>query len=132
MDQVHRRLTLERLRTVSLGLFRIGTILLGALIAVKLEHRFVRVLRSRILDMMKRRRPGDSIHQSEKRAATIGGIVRKTVGVVIWAIAFVMIMREVIFDVAPILAGAGVVGLAVGCGAFLSNDGRPLSVGRRQ
>jgi small conductance mechanosensitive channel len=90
---------------------------MGALIAVKVEHRFVVVLRKHIVEMMKRHRPGEPMIQLDKRAATIGGIVRKTLAVLIWAVAGVMILREFNFDIAPILAGAGVIGLAVGFGA---------------
>ena len=38
-------------------------------------------------------------------------------GILSWAVAVVMILREFNFDIAPILAGAGVIGLAVGFGA---------------
>jgi small conductance mechanosensitive channel len=117
LDQVRQFLTIDRIALVSFALIRIIAILLGALIVVTLGHRFVRLLRSRIVGMMRRHRPNDSLHELENRAATIGGIARKTLGVVIWSIAIVMILREFNFDIAPILAGAGVIGLAVGFGA---------------
>lgn len=53
----------------------------------------------------------------EKRAATLGSILRKTLAVIIWITAVVMALKEAGFDIGPILAGAGVVGLAVGFGA---------------
>ena len=53
----------------------------------------------------------------EKRAATLGGIFRKTVVVVIWVVVFMMALEEAGFNVGPLLAGAGVAGLAVGFGA---------------
>jgi small conductance mechanosensitive channel len=67
--------------------------------------------------MMKRKRRGEPSFELEKRAATIGGVIRKTASAVIWVLAMAMALREVGFDIAPILAGAGVVGLAVGFGA---------------
>jgi small conductance mechanosensitive channel len=117
LNQFSEFFTVERATGLTLTLMRIAAILFGTLIGVKLVHRFVRILRSNIVEMMKRHRPGESAHQLEKRAATIGGMVRKTLAAVVWAIAVVMILREFDFDIAPILAGAGVIGLAVGFGA---------------
>jgi small-conductance mechanosensitive channel len=110
-------LTVERISVLTLSVIRILAILVATTLAVRFSGRFVRLLRSNIVEMMKRHRPGDSALQLEKRAATIGAIIRKTIGVVIWAVAVVMVLRELNFDIAPILAGAGVVGLAVGFGA---------------
>lgn len=53
----------------------------------------------------------------EKRAATLGSIIRKTLSAIIWVVAIIMSLKEAGFDIGPILAGAGVVGLAVGFGA---------------
>ena len=53
----------------------------------------------------------------EKRLNTLMGIVRKTVGVVIWLIFIMILLKKINIDIAPILAGAGIVGLAVGFGA---------------
>ncbi len=98
------------------GLARILLILALAFIVTRICNRLVRRTRERIVVMMQGRAGGSSL-DLEKRAATIGGILRKTLGVVIWAVATVMVLKEVNFDIAPILAGAGVVGLAVGFGA---------------
>jgi len=109
--------TVERITLFSFSSFRIIAILAGTFLVARLSGRFVRLMRSNIVEMMKRHRPGDSTFQLEKRAATIGTIIRKTMAVVIWAVAIVMILQELNFDIAPILAGVGVVGLAVGFGA---------------
>jgi len=79
--------------------------------------RSVRLLRARIVRVMTRRTPGASAMELEKRGATIGGIIRRTVKTAIWIVAGVMALNEFDFDIAPILAGAGIVGLAVGFGA---------------
>jgi small conductance mechanosensitive channel len=55
--------------------------------------------------------------ESEKRAATIAGIVTKAGVVGLWSLFGVWILEEMGLDVAPLLAGAGVAGLAVGFGA---------------
>ncbi|HEX3034739.1 MAG TPA: mechanosensitive ion channel family protein [Thermodesulfobacteriota bacterium] len=57
------------------------------------------------------------IQETEKRVRTLGGILRKVALVAIFIIAFMMILREFGMDIAPIIAGAGIVGLAIGFGA---------------
>lgn len=68
LDQIRQLVTVERVGTVNFALIRIVTIVFASLIAVKIEHRFVSMLRSRIVDMMKRHRPGGSVHQSQKES----------------------------------------------------------------
>jgi small-conductance mechanosensitive channel len=117
LNALREYLTVERITVLTFGLVRIGAILIGTMITVKISSRFVKLIRSNIVLMMKRHRPGDSTLQLEKRATTIGAILRKTIAVLIWAVSIIMILRELDFDIAPILAGAGVIGLAVGFGA---------------
>jgi len=117
LNPLREFLTIERITPFVLSLLRVIAILMAALIASKLASRFVRVLRTRIVEVMKRRRTEETNLELEKRAATIGGILRKTIGVIVWAVALVMALREIGFDIAPILAGAGVAGLAIGFGA---------------
>ena len=109
--------TVERLTPLAFAFLRVIAILIAAVIITKIIGRFVSELRTRIVEMMKRKRGAETTLELEKRAATIGGIIRKTAAIVIWALALAMSLREVGFDIAPILAGAGVVGLAVGFGA---------------
>jgi small-conductance mechanosensitive channel len=52
-----------------------------------------------------------------KRGRTLQGVVTKTLDVVVISIAFFMVLAELDINIAPILAGAGVVGLAIGLGA---------------
>jgi small conductance mechanosensitive channel len=51
------------------------------------------------------------------RTRTLSGTVVSVVAVLVWATAFVTVVGELGFNLAPLLAGAGVVGLAVGFGA---------------
>jgi small-conductance mechanosensitive channel len=53
----------------------------------------------------------------EKRAHTIGRILRQASSVLIWSITLMLILAEFGVDLKPILAGAGILGLAVGFGA---------------
>jgi moderate conductance mechanosensitive channel len=96
-------------------LLRICLIVVGAFVATKVFARWVPRMRVWIVTQMTRQAGPDE--ELQKRAATLGSIFRKTVKVTVWTVALIMIFREVGFDIGPILAGAGVVGLAVGFGA---------------
>jgi moderate conductance mechanosensitive channel len=55
--------------------------------------------------------------EMEKRLNTLMGIVRKGVSIIIWAVFIMILLRKINVDIAPILAGAGIIGLAVGFGS---------------
>lgn len=55
--------------------------------------------------------------ERNKRARTLGSIVNKVITGLIVGIAAVLIMNEVGVNVAPILTGAGIAGIAIGFGA---------------
>ena len=52
-----------------------------------------------------------------KRARTLGALLRNTIDAIVVGLASLMVLRELGVDIAPILAGAGILGLAVGFGA---------------
>jgi small conductance mechanosensitive channel len=60
---------------------------------------------------------GESVEEREKRVITLVNILRQTGKVVIWVVFILIMLREVHIDIAPILASAGIVGLAIGFGA---------------
>lgn len=53
----------------------------------------------------------------KKRTATMTAILRTMAGVAVWSVAIVMSLREAGFDIGPLLAGAGIAGIAIGFGA---------------
>ncbi|HUX43680.1 MAG TPA: mechanosensitive ion channel family protein [Terracidiphilus sp.] len=106
----------DQIYTLAGHLVRIVVILLVAWITTHLIHKWLPKLRVHIVKQMTGQRGGEDI-ELEKRAATIGGILRKTTAIVIWVFAVIMSLNEAGFNVAPILAGAGILGLAVGFGA---------------
>lgn len=53
----------------------------------------------------------------QKRTATLGEIIRYVIVLVIVAVATMTVLKEFGIDIGPILAAAGIVGLAVGFGA---------------
>lgn len=52
-----------------------------------------------------------------QRTETIGQVLRNVVSIVIWSIALLVVLSELGIDLAPLLAGAGVLGVALGFGA---------------
>jgi small-conductance mechanosensitive channel len=60
--------------------------------------------------------PGQIARQAE-RARTIGTVLSSTLSAFIWVIAFGMILGEFGFDLGPVIASAGVIGVAIGLGA---------------
>lgn len=97
-------------------LLRILAMLVGGWILTRLIRRWFPRLHKAIVAHMAGRH-GVTDGELEKRAATLGGIIRNTLGVILWGVVVIMALKEAGFDIGPILAGAGVVGLAVGFGA---------------
>jgi small-conductance mechanosensitive channel len=62
-------------------------------------------------------RKGSTPNRRAQRARSLGSLLKSITTTVVYGIAFVMVLSEVGMDVAPILASAGVLGLAVGFGA---------------
>jgi small-conductance mechanosensitive channel len=60
--------------------------------------------------------PGTAKRQAE-RARTIGTVFSSTFNAAIWIIAFGMILGEFGFNLGPVIASAGVIGVALGLGA---------------
>lgn len=58
-----------------------------------------------------------TMSQREKRATTLTGILKQATRLMIGGVATMMVLREFNIDIGPIIAGAGVLGLAVGFGA---------------
>lgn len=55
--------------------------------------------------------------EHRKRRETLLGIVRKAGMIAIWTIMGMLLLRQIGLDVAPLIAGAGIIGLALGFGA---------------
>jgi small-conductance mechanosensitive channel len=61
--------------------------------------------------------PGTLPVELEKRVLTLTGVVRRSAHIFVWSLVGILILREMGLDIAPLIAGAGVAGLAVGFGA---------------
>lgn len=52
-----------------------------------------------------------------QRAKTVGSVLRSVSSIVVWTVMLVMIIAELGFNIAPVIASAGVVGVALSFGA---------------
>jgi small conductance mechanosensitive channel len=94
------------------ALIRVGLIVLSAF----LMSRIARILVGRIERAIRSGTQGFAIER-EKRAKTLGKMLRSASWLVIVIITLLMTMRELGFDVTPALAAAGGFGIAAGLGA---------------
>ena len=81
---------------------------------------FLRVLKKGLAGLqssLTKKRRADARPASAQRLATIFGLVTQAVVLLVWSVTIVVVLDEVGVDIRPILAGAGVIGLAVGFGA---------------
>lgn len=95
---------------------RSGFIILIAWIATVAVGRLVRGLRTYAI-RMRMKSGAESEAELQKRVQTVSSVVRNVLFVLIWIIAGIMILHELRFDIGPLLAGAGVIGVALGFGA---------------
>lgn len=95
---------------------KIVLILSGAVVVATLARRLITALRFRIVRLVKLQQSINEI-ELEKRAATISGALRTVVAVLIYALAAGLALRQMGLDVGPLIAGAGVAGIAIGLGA---------------
>jgi moderate conductance mechanosensitive channel len=93
---------------------RIILIMIGAFVVLKFSYIIIGRIEKLIAG--REREFIDSI-ETEKRLNTLGNLMRKVALIAVLLISIMMILREVGMDIAPIIAGAGIIGLAVGFGA---------------
>jgi small-conductance mechanosensitive channel len=104
------------LRPLATWAFQSG---LRVLLIAALAYAFVRavtLLVQRFEHEVNRGTTLDALERA-KRARTLGSLVRNVSSALIVGVAVLMVLRELGIDIAPVLAGAGVAGLAIGFGA---------------
>ena len=90
---------------------KVVLILVLMLVGVKLSG----VVAGRVFAVIGRRRKMDE--EYKKRADTLSGVIAYLLSITVIVVAVLMIMTELDIQIGPILAAAGVLGLAVGFGA---------------
>ena len=95
-----------------------SVILLIILLIVSL--RLVAFFINRMRNLLQKRalaHPDGPDLEAEKRLHTLMGILRRGSFVLIWLVFIMIFLKKFNIDIAPIIAGAGIIGLAVGFGA---------------
>jgi moderate conductance mechanosensitive channel len=102
--------------TVRLLLLTHGLRILIILVVSLIAYRVVLFLVDRMRKAVEDDDP-DTMSEVEKRAETLGRIFKQVSVVVIGLVAGMLVMKELGFEVGPMIAGAGIAGLAIGFGA---------------
>jgi len=104
---------------------RIALVLLAAWIATRILHRVIRRMVQRVRDQGSLSLLGSSarLPMSEtaklrraQRAATISSVLRNLTSIVVWILAVLIVLGEVGINLAPLIAGAGIAGVALAFG----------------
>jgi small conductance mechanosensitive channel len=96
-----------------------GILILIILLLAYITYRVIKVAIPRLIERSvtvrgKKRRAQEEL---AKRSQTLSRFLTTTLGVIIAMVALFMILSEVGLDIGPLLAGAGVLGIAIGFGA---------------
>jgi small conductance mechanosensitive channel len=96
-----------------------GILILVIILLSYLAYKVVQVMVPRLIERLvtvrgKRRRAKEEL---TKRSQTLSGVLTTAIGAVIVIAAIFMILSEIGIDITPLLAGVGVVGIAIGFGA---------------
>lgn len=94
---------------------RIFIILILVWVAISLLKKLLGRLEKHLV--LKGQIEGEPPTESAKRVNTLINLVRQAMYLAIWITVILVILREFGLDIAPLLAGAGILGLAVGFGA---------------
>lgn len=98
-----------------LGAIKIVLILVVAWIVQKIINRSLKKVEQRMVS--NRQMDGEIATDASKRVQTIMNLTRQGIGILLWAMIILIVLKQIGVEIAPILAGAGILGLAVGFGA---------------
>jgi small conductance mechanosensitive channel len=112
MQEIFSGITWETVIKTSL---RVTIILFFAWIAMKVLQKFLQHLEKQLIK--KSEKEGEPPSEYQKRIETIVRLVKQAVLLALWVTIGLMIMKEFGVEIGPIIASAGVIGLAIGFGA---------------
>ena len=105
----------DRLQALTMVALHVILILALALVSTLVIKKLLRKMKIHLLE---KSGFADGLTDEEsKRAETLTRLIRKAVLIGLWIIVALIILKELGVEIAPILAGAGILGLAVGFGA---------------
>ncbi len=115
MDTLFKEIQTISWDQIILSSFRILLILLLAWVGMLLLQKLLKKLEQRLLKQSLNL--DETRSESEKRVETIIRLIKQASLIVLWVTALLILLKEIGVEVGPILASAGIVGLAVGFGA---------------
>ena len=92
-------------------------VVLILLLAVVVSRVAARAVRRAVRSVRARTPLSPTSVRAEQRASTLGDVGASLVRAVVWVVALLMVLDEVGLNLAPLLAGAGIAGVAIGFGA---------------
>jgi len=115
MDLLVKYVAQVQWETVMFTVLRILLIMIIAWVALFAARVAMRRLEAALID--RGEKEGDIPSEAEKRAETLARLLRQGIVILIWLMAALVVLRELGVEIGPILASAGVAGLAIGFGA---------------
>jgi small conductance mechanosensitive channel len=94
---------------------RILIVLFLAWLGMLILQKILRKLEKRLL--IQNKKEGELPSESEKRVETLIRLIKQIALIVLWVTTMLILLKEIGIDVRPILASAGIAGLAIGFGA---------------
>ncbi len=109
--------TLKNVNWISLGLeaVKIVLILVVAWIVIKIIKRSLKSVEKRMVQ--NRVMEGGTPTDTSKRVQTLMNLTSQGVTILLWAMVILMVLTQIGVEIGPLLAGAGIFGLAIGFGA---------------
>jgi moderate conductance mechanosensitive channel len=115
MEQITEMIGQVSWESMLLSMFRITLILIVAWGLVHAARIGLRRLEATLIERGKQE--GEPPSEAVKRAETLIYLLRQAIVIMLWVMALLVILREMGFEIMPVLASAGIVGLAIGFGA---------------
>lgn len=103
------------LKTIAKIILNVGIVIILTWIALKIVKNFLIRFEQKMIN--KSAKEGEPPTESEKRINTVTRLLNQAIILAVLLISLMVILKQIGIEIGPILAGAGIVGLAVGFGA---------------
>jgi len=97
--------------SVRVWLLSTGIRILIIIILALILTRISRIMSRRMTSIFVEKK-GDE--ETEKRTSTLSNVIHKSISIVIWVFALITVLGQLKIEIGPILAAAGIIGLAIG------------------
>ncbi len=91
-------------------------LVIATFILLRLNKFIIKKLKKTVIGRLEDKEEIESA-ETAKRVETLLNIIRGVIKIVIWTMAIIILLNKLGTNIAPILAGAGILGLAIGFGA---------------